>query len=115
MLNISIEEQVDAYRNKTQFELVCKHLNKTELELSDYDLVFTASPTEIKNYLEAHFQFDEIVKTKAADNDGFYAIKQLLGKWKTYRQERNIKFDEEVVSETELWNKIIKVDFGLDI
>jgi hypothetical protein len=115
MLKVSIEEQVNAYRNKTQFELVCKYLNKTELELSDYDLIFTSSPIEIKNYLETHFEFDEIIKTKVGDNDGFYAVKQLLGKWKTYRQERNIKFDEEVVSENELWNRIIKVDFGLDI
>ena len=60
------------------------------------------------NYLKENYPLREVVNQDPKSiRDGFYAIPISLG-YRTYRQERNLKFDEEiVVSEDEDWSHLV--------
>jgi len=68
-------------------------LNKTSLDISDYDLVMTITRSEFITYLKENFSLEFIVKTSPSQRHGFYALRNESG-WVTFRQEREVRFNE---------------------
>ena len=108
----SLKEQVNALVTGTKFELVCEHLGKSKLKEKDYDKVFTVTRRELLEYLPNNYTIDQVIRTKKAPRDGFYALKGIYG-WTTFIQEREIRFNQEKVeSEDKVWEQYVSIALG---
>jgi hypothetical protein len=89
----SIEEQAKSLIAQTKFEFVCRVLNKTTLEVSDYDLVLTITRAEFLRYLQDNFTIESLVKTHTSQRDGFYALKIEMGGLLSGRKEKFVSMN----------------------
>jgi hypothetical protein len=110
----SIREQAEAIINHQVFEFVCKLSGKDELELSDYEKYLTITRVELLDYIKERYSIDTLMRTSHSIQDGFYAI-QNNGTWNTFRQEREIRFNElKVVSQNEVLERYVSVELGYE-
>jgi hypothetical protein len=107
----SKEEQIESILKLVAYKLASEYspTDKHEVEI-DYlfKKIFTVRKQDVLNYLKENYPLQEVVNQNPKSiRDGFYAIPICSG-YRTYRQERNIKFDEEiVVSEDEVWSHLV--------
>lgn len=107
----SKEEQIESILKLVAYKLATKYspTDKDEVEINHvFKKIFSVRKEDVLNYLKENYPLQEVVNQNPKSiRDGFYAIPISTG-YRTYRQERNIKFDEEiVVSEDEVWSHLV--------
>jgi len=110
----TVTEQAEAIKDGRRFELVCSVLGKGTLDISDYETVFTITSRQLMEHLKRNYTLQDLVKNRPSTQDGFYVVPHRKGVL-TYRQEREIHFNEKLVQSTDdAWIQYISIELGYE-
>jgi hypothetical protein len=107
----SKEEQIESILKLLAYKLASKYspTYKDEVEIDNlFKKIFSVGKEDVLNYLKENYPLQEVVNQNPKSiRDGFYAIPISSG-YRIYRQERNIKFDEQIaLSDDEVWRYFV--------
>lgn len=92
----SKEEQIEFIINGLAYKLIEKYALESA-NLDSYEKLIDVTRMEIFNYIKDKNIQENLFHIEPSNEDGFYAIPMNNGRFKTFEQERKVKFNECIV------------------